>query len=247
MFKVYAVTDIGQEREQNQDGFLLDGVRCVNEPHREVYYESSSDDIHVALCDGVGSTRYAAYAVEKTVEFISNHIFIKDESELEKMIIDMNAYVYHATKDDDKEDSACTIAGVYINEDNAYIYNIGDSRVYSINNGYLELLTVEDTGAALFGEDSTYQDGDVQIKPPLLQSIGTNELIDLVHIRKTQGENAFILCSDGITDMLSLDEMEEIVSSSDSMLDVVQSLVAEANNKGGYDNSTVILLVDEEE
>ena len=247
MFKVYAVTDVGQEREQNQDGFLLDGVRCVNDLHREVYYESSSDNIHVAVCDGVGSTQYATYAVNKTIEFISNHIFIKDEAELEKMIIDMNAYVYRSAKDDYKEDSACTIAGVYINKDYAYIYNIGDSRVYSINNGYLELLTLDDTGAALFGENSTYKEGDFQFKPPLVQSIGTNELIDLVHIKKTQGENTFILCSDGITDMLTIDEMEEIVSYSDSMMDVAQRLVYEANNKGGYDNSTVILLVDEEE
>jgi serine/threonine protein phosphatase PrpC len=246
MYRVYAITDIGKEREQNQDGFLIDGVHCENAEHREIYYETDGEFVHVALCDGVGSTQFATYAVEKAQEYICNHLRVTDEQELEKMIVDMNEYVYSSLKETEKENGACTIAGIVMIQNTALIYNIGDSPAYSINNGYLEKQTTEDTGVALFGEQTSL-DGEVQIKPPLIQSIGTNKLIDLVHIKKKQDDVAFLLCTDGITDMLSLDEMEEILESSNSIKEVAQRFVDEANDRGGFDNSTIIILVDEED
>lgn len=247
MYKVYAITDIGNERQQNQDGFVVDGICCVNVEHREVYYETDADYIHVAICDGVGSTRFATYAVQKAEEYICNHLKIHNENELEKLIVDMNAYVYKSAKADNKEDCATTIVGIVMVEDKAFVYNIGDSSAYSVNNGYLEKQTVDDTGVALFGEREGTDEIGMQVKPPLFQSIGTNELIDLVHIRKLSNNKAFLICSDGITDMLSIDEMEDILETSDSLKEIAQSYVAAANMRGGYDNSTVILLVDEEE
>lgn len=246
MYKVYAITDIGKEREQNQDGFMIDGIHCENVEHREVYYETDAKYVHVALCDGVGSTQFASYAVEKAQEFICNHLRVADEQELEKMIIDMNEYVYNSLREVNKADGACTIAGIIMIQNTALIYNIGDSPAYSINNGYLEKQTMDDTGVALFGEQVSI-DGDAQIKPPLIQTIGTNKLIDLIHIKKEQDDVAFLLCTDGITDMLSLDEMEEILESSDSIKEVAQRFVEEANNRGGFDNATIIILVDEED
>ena len=247
MYRVYAITDIGRQREQNQDGFMLDGICCSNTEHREIYYETDAPSVHVAICDGVGSTQYAVYAVEKAMEFMSHHLLVSNEHELEKTVVDMNAYVYRETNASNKADAASTIAGIVLNGNAAYAYNIGDSPIFSINNGYLEQLSVEDTGAALFGEAVDTDADGIQIKPPLLQSIGTNELLDLVHIKKCIGSMAYMLCSDGITDILSLDEMEEILASSESIKEVAEQFVNAANCRGGFDNSTVILLVDEED
>lgn len=245
MYKVYAITDIGKERTQNQDGFMVDGICCADIDHREIYYESDATSIHVAVCDGVGSTEYATFAVEKAQEYIRNHLQIHNESELEKLILEMNSYVFRTAKEANREDSACTIAGVCINSDVAYIYNIGDSPAFSVNNGYLEKHTIDDTGAALFGDQC--EQGETLVKAPLIQSIGTYNLLDIVHIKRVQGDKAFLICSDGITDMLSLDEMEDILAASNSIKEVAQAFIDEANSRGGYDNSTVIILVDEED
>lgn len=247
MYKVYAITDIGNERQQNQDGFMVDGICCAGVEHREIYYETDANHIHVAVCDGVGSTQYATYAVQKAQEYICTHLEIQNEQELEKLIIDMNAFVYKSAQEEQKEDCASTVAGVVMVNSKAFVYNIGDSPVYSINNGYLEKQTIDDTGSFQFGEQEHFDEMGMQIKPPLLQSIGTNELIDIVHINKLSGNMAFLICSDGLTDMLSLDEMEDILGSSDSLQEVARTYVAEANMRGGYDNSTVILLVNEED
>ena len=56
-----------------------------------------------------------------------------------------------------------------------------------------------------------------------------------------------LLCTDGITDMLSLDDMEELLERSDSIKATAQNFVRKANQQGGYDNSTIIVLVKEEE
>ena len=120
MYKVYAITDIGRKREQNQDGFLVDGMHCENTEHREIYYESDADFIHVALCDGVGSTVYASYAVEKAQEYICNHLKVTNEQELENMIRNMNEFVYDSLRRTQKADGACTVTGIVAVKNTAY-------------------------------------------------------------------------------------------------------------------------------
>lgn len=248
MYKVYAITDIGRERQQNQDGFFVDGSWCANTPHKEVYYETDSDYIHVAVCDGVGSTVFAANTVQFAMQYLASRHIDVCESSVEKLVIDLNAYVYDELRKHDMLDGACTISGLIIKDDNSYIYNIGDSPAFSVNNGYLEKQSTDDTSESLFGniggEIDTMQQ---RTKPPLLQSIGTNKLLDKVHIKHVSGEKAYIICSDGITDMLTIDEMEDILENSDSLQELAQTFVNSANDRGGFDNSTIVLLVKEEE
>ena len=247
MYKVYAITDIGVERTQNQDGIFIDGAWCTDSAHREIYYETDSDYINVAVCDGVGSTRYAVEAVRHAFEYMAAHKPEASESDIEKYVLELNAYVYDSLKETDKSDGACTIVGVLSNGSDAYVYNIGDSPAYGINNGYLEKHSVDDTGASLLEEEVDEMPGRPSVKPPLIQSIGTYRLLDQVHIKHLNGEDAFLLCSDGISDLIGLDEMEDILDESDSLKSLAQIYVEEANARGGYDNSSLILLVKEEE
>lgn len=246
MFRVYAITDIGLERVQNQDGFMVDGISCVGETHREIYYETDAPYLHVAVADGVGSTRYAAFAVEKMWEYLTDHLRV-DENNLEPMILGMNQYVFSELQKYGKGDGAGTITGLLINGDKSLFYNIGDSLAFSINNGYLEQQTVEDTAHALFGESMSRDEDGFQIKSPLLQSIGTKQTLDLIHIKKIYRADTFLLCSDGVTDLLSLDEIEDILDSGSSLNEISQKIICEANEHGGYDNSTLIIVTCEGE
>ena len=247
MYKVYAITDIGVERTQNQDGIFIDGSWCTDTAHREIYYETDADYINVAVCDGVGSTKYAVDAVRFAFEYMASHKPAASESDIEKYVLELNAHVYDSLKKEDKSDAACTIVGVITDGADAYVYNIGDSPAYGINNGYLEKHSVDDTGASLMEEEIDAMQGDPSIKPPLIQSIGTYRLLDKVHIKHLSGEDAFLVCSDGISDLIGLDEMEDILDESDSLKSLAQIYVEEANSRGGYDNSSIILLVKEEE
>ena len=248
MYKVYAITDIGMQRNENQDGFCVDGAICTNVSHREVYYETDSRYIHVAICDGVGSTKYANYAVKKTLEYMACRKCADSEKDITAFVNNMNSYVYKSAIRDQKEDCATTVVGFVINEGIAYSYNIGDSVSFTINNGYLEKRSVDDTGMESVGIVENYGEKTVREKPPLLQSIGTNEFLDYVHVCKVDNEDVYLLSTDGITDMLSLDEIEDIISDSDGSLKAIaRKLVDTANEKGGPDNATVIIVVDEQE
>lgn len=247
MYKVYAITDIGVERTQNQDGIFIDGSWCTDSPHREIYYETDSNYINVAICDGVGSTKYAVDAVRYAFEYMASHRPEASEGDVEKYVLELNAYVYDSLKAADKSDGACTIVGILSNSADAYVYNIGDSPAYGINNGYLEKHSVDDTGASLMEEELDAIQGKPLVKPPLIQSIGTYRLLDKVHIKHLDGEDAFLLCSDGISDLIDLDEMEDILDESDSLKSLAQIYVEEANSRGGNDNLSLILLVKEEE
>lgn len=247
MYKVYAVSDIGLKREENQDGFYVDGIISCGETHREIYYESDADCIHVVVCDGVGSTVYAKYAVERAFRFINNNHVDCSEKSIENFVQQLNKYVYDSAKTDNKTDSATTIVGLLIKQGVAYSYNIGDSALFTINKGYLEKHSVDDAGMASIGIVKNYGEEQSDGKPPLLQSIGTNESIDIVHIKKISNEDVYLLATDGIFDLIEVDEIEDIIEKNDSMKEIAQALVEKANGNGGYDNSTVALVVDEHE
>ncbi len=247
MYKVYAISDIGIEREENQDGFYVDGIVSVGERHREVYYESNANYIHIAVCDGVGSTEYARYSVQKSLQFIRENHFVFTEYDVDKYIHDLNRFVYKSAHMDKKEDCATTIVGLVIREGIAFSYNIGDSVLYTINNGYLEKHSIDDAGMAALAFGTRFGEIDNDNKPPLFQSIGTKEDIDLVHVKKLINENAYLLSTDGVFDMLGIDEVEKTIGESNSLQEISQMLIKKANSNGGYDNSTVVLVMDERE
>ena len=247
MYKVYAITDIGVERTQNQDGIFIDGSWCIDSEHREIYYETDSNYINVAVCDGVGSTKYAVDAVRHAFEYMGSHKPEASEGDIEKYVLELNAYVFDSLKAENKSDGACTLVGILSDGMDVYVYNIGDSPAYGINNGYLEKHSIDDTGVSLMEEEMVAMQEKSSVKLPLIQTIGTYRLLDKVHIKHLNGEDAFLLCSDGISDLISLDEMEDILDESDSLKNLAQIYVEEANSRGGYDNSSIILLVKEEE
>ena len=96
-----------------------------------------------------------------------------------------------------------------------------------------------------FGEEQIDEDG-IHIKAPLIQSIGTSRLIEKVHVKKVVNENSFIICSDGISDLLGIDGMEDVINSSSSLKDISELMVNESLNNGGYDNCSIIIAVQEE-
>ena len=244
MFKVYAITDIGRERSENQDGLFVDGISISDSPHRQIYYETDADYIHLAICDGVGSTNHACEAVRLSLEYLRSCQRLVNEDAITDMVIMLNEHVYMRLNDNALE-GATTIAGVIIHKNKAFVYNVGDTLVFTINGGYLEKQTMEDVLNSSFGEEQLDGEG-FRVKAPLIQSIGTNRLIEKVHVKRLTNENGFIICSDGISDLLGLDGMEEIINSSSSLKDISELLINGAIDNGGYDNCTVIIAVQEE-
>ena len=235
MIKICAVTDIGLSREKNQDGFFVDGASAYTVSHKEIYYETDTRGFSTFVADGVGSTCDGEYAVEKLIT-LYNHETGTTVSELLNYI---NCKIHDDALAEGKQ-AATTIAGILVS-DKVTVFNVGDSKVFELNNGYLDQKSIDDTMETLvldagFADDYLKQYG----KSPLTQCLGNKkDLID-VHIMEIDSSNDFIICTDGLTDSLDLDEIEEAVCTEIDIRDKVKRLMDLAYKKGCKDNITII-------
>lgn len=176
---------------------------------------------------------------------------IKADSSVEEYVQSANKNICTYIKNNNGERMGSTMAALCISpkEREAVAANVGDGKVYLFRDGRLKKLSEDhnqaqsmvNIGIITEEEARTHKD-----KSKLTQFLGIfqNEMIiepflsDNIMIRKN---DIFLLCSDGLTDMLTHKEIEEILSGKNGAGSKVRSLVECANQKGGNDNITVIL------
>ena len=243
MVKVYAITSVGPVREKNQDGFYVNGLHAYECPNKDVYYESSSNKLLAFVCDGVGSTEDGEYAVEKTIKYFKNHEEKLNPGSISNAINAANTFICSSAEFEHKT-CATTIAGVYVDSD-ITAFNVGDSKIYSVNNGYLEEISKDDTVAEMIRESSEIDDSklDLDKKLPLIQYLGNpdSQTID-THITTSISLKDIMICSDGITDMVSIDDIEDIIEAESDIKTRVNMIAEKAVANGGYDNLTLIYI-----
>ena len=133
-----------------------------------------------------------------------------------------------------------TAAVLLLSDTSVIIGNVGDSRVYRYANGQLKQISQDHSDRELLLEL-----GVKERKPSLLQFVGISEekcvlhpfIISLCHC----SQDRYIVCSDGLTDMVQDTEIEKICAQQNNPLSCAQNLVQCALKKGGKDNITVIV------
>ena len=141
---------------------------------------------------------------------------------------------------------ATTAAVVYTRGGIAYIANVGDSRVYLFRNGELVQLTEDHTyvntllNAGIISEEQAAMDSRKNV---ITKALGAEETVepDFFQVDITP-EDIFLLCTDGLYDEVSEDEMKNILKKKASMSDVCADMIKAANENGGHDNITIIAL-----
>jgi protein phosphatase len=123
---------------------------------------------------------------------------------------------------------------------------VGDSRAYRLRAGRLEQITRDhtwvqeqiDSGALAPAQARSHQYAGV-----LTRALGTQEDVDVDTVElPVEPGDLYLLCSDGLSGMLSDGRIEEIVSSGSTLPALANQLIAEANDSGGLDNITVVLV-----
>jgi PPM family protein phosphatase len=123
--------------------------------------------------------------------------------------------------------------------------HVGDSRVYLVRSDAVTQLTRDDSWANLHAADEPEDEGlRSQMKNVLTKALGAREEVDFaVAEHELASGDIVLLCSDGLTNMLPDDRIQEIVlARSEDLEGACQELVSEANDRGGRDNISVILL-----
>jgi protein phosphatase len=121
------------------------------------------------------------------------------------------------------------------NKQRLYVGHVGDSRCYRLRRGTLRQLTTDHTMATLGMKGPRAQD--------LFQAVGTSPglMIDLI-VDKPQDDDVYVLCSDGLSKMLSDEKLRDVLLAHEDLESALYTLIEEANNSGGKDNVTVIIV-----
>lgn len=243
-----AATDIGSVREKNEDSFFLCGK--VSDNRKESPYVLKDNEQRAAylyaVCDGMGGELCGDMASRTAAEMLCDY-----EADFDQRAEDYFEAVNERICAEIRKLGGrigTTFAGLWIKDGTARAYNIGDSRVYMQRDGKLLQLSTDDTQAQLMYKQGLISREEVKTHPfrnRLTQHIGIFpqeaeiEPHAVVGITLKEGDR-FLLCSDGLTDMISDDELRRLIMSGDTASAISGALLRTALEYGGKDNVSVI-------
>ncbi len=140
-----------------------------------------------------------------------------------------------------------TVTVVLIHNDQAYIANVGDSRTYLLREGQLTALTRDHSLVARLVESKQIEPEDVYTHPQrnlIYRSLGAGHKsieVDIFH-ETTRPDDTFLLCSDGLWEMVRHQDLLKVLSEQSSPQKICELLITMANESGGEDNITAVVV-----
>ena len=236
--QIEAVSDKGLVRDNNEDMISLGGILLRDDQLSFPVEFNDEVTFYLLLADGMGGHEHGERASQMLLEYLKNFFLQSDfEEGFEKAICDgVMAFSYYLNLQASKEGQiypmGCTLTGVVWLKGKTYLLNAGDSRTYRFRNGTLRQLTTDETERGLSGnpEDSKY----------LVNCIGGGAdgnltLIDITD--RLHAGDQLLICSDGLTDMATDEEIEYVLSQNQHPAADLYEL---ACRNGGADNISVI-------
>ncbi len=240
----YCLTDIGKKREINED-YLFASDSAVG-PLPDIYI----------VADGMGGANAGEYASEHTVRGVLDQISTVSAlpggdpvagvaGVLQDAIVATNRQInLIADTDPDKSGMGTTLVVAVIYEDHLIIANVGDSRCYALAGEDLKQLTIDHSYVEEMvrrGEMTPEMARVSKYKNRITRAIGAEPevQVDFFDV-KLDGISRILLCTDGLTNMLTDDQIEEILADGTSVKRQTERLLSDALLAGGLDNITIM-------
>ncbi|MCQ2474360.1 MAG: protein phosphatase 2C domain-containing protein [Clostridia bacterium] len=252
---VCAVTHAGRVRKENEDNYSLNGRLTSNGDLKKgsAFVQKMTEPFHLVVCDGMGGESFGELASGIAVETLSKNakeIYISGE--------DFSFAISNSL--DEANEKICneitargarmgtTLAAIYAVKGSVICVNIGDTRIYHFSKGMLEQISFDHTHAQSIvdaGEAPQAKISSIPDAKRLTKHLGvfpeeSNLSPNISIINDIDDGDVIMLCSDGLTDMLSDAEIADIISKGESAQDVSGKLVRKALENGGKDNVTVM-------
>ena len=204
------------------------------------------------VCDGVGSHSNAAYSsnyivstLEKEWQDLTFANFNNMKNWLYDRIENLNTELYNKSKDKQKK-MGTTIVTVAIFDNQVVVYNIGDSSAYALTkDNVMTVVTVEDSFVGALISAGAITEEEAKSHPEkhvLTQALATRDNINLhTFIDDLNDYDYFLLCSDGLTNMIEKEEIQNIVRN-DELSIAVNKLIDKCVERGGVDNISVAII-----
>lgn len=239
MFKTFSITDIGRKRKLNQD-YVYTSEQPVG-PLPNLFI----------VADGMGGHNAGDYASKVTVETMVREIGATAEHDtaraLDSAIEKANSIIREcASTQEDLAGMGTTVVAAVCEGKTLQVANVGDSRLYIVNEREIRQITRDHSLVAEMvrmgglGREEARNHPDKNI---ITRAVGASDTVepDFFTVMLSE-EDIVLMCSDGLTNMLEDEEIRMILSGARDIVEKAQELVKAANENGGRDNITVILI-----
>jgi serine/threonine protein phosphatase PrpC len=224
---VGAATDIGQVRDGNEDSYLL------LEPL-------------FAVADGMGGHLGGEVASNLALETIRD-AFTAGQGSLVDQVTNANRVVFERSQSDrEVRGMGTTLTAVVVEGAHVRLVHVGDSRGYLLRDGALHMLTKDHTVVAKMVEEGEITAAEAENHPHrniVTRVLGVESTVEVDEgILDLKDGDRLLLCSDGLTGMVSHADIEAVLRDEPDPQRAVERLVRDANDAGGVDNITAVLL-----
>ncbi len=237
--QTFSITDTGRTRDANQDYVFCEEHAIGSFPNLFI------------VADGMGGPNAGDTASRMCVEVVVSQIEkstkVTPIGILEQAVAAANETVYDASLEDVAlYGMGTTLVGTVVFGDTAYVINVGDSRLYAFRDT-LKQVTVDHSLVEEMVQSGKLQKEAIRTHPNkniITRALGTNRTVkaDCFEIEVREGD-VLLLCSDGLTNMLEDDRIESIIKQyKNDMKRAGEILIEEANEAGGKDNISVVLV-----
>jgi len=226
------LTHIGRVREENEDSILL-------VPEKNLF----------AVADGMGGHRGGKVASQMIVGELRSLIQSREigPGDLVDLLEHVNAAVHEASLADfalEGMGSTCSLC--LVQEDTAHVAHVGDSRVYLLRGGALTQITSDHRAVQELIDGGALTEEEAELHPlrnMLTRSIGVDEDVEVDRYDfDVQRGDVLLICSDGLTSMVGETDIRTLLDTNDDLERVAESLIGRANERGGQDNISVVLI-----
>jgi serine/threonine protein phosphatase PrpC len=234
--KIIGRTDPGKVRKNNEDTWTHDSAMGV-----------------AVLADGMGGLNAGEVASEQAADAVMNHLRAAEALNCDSVraaIAAANKHVFDLSQSDETLRNMGTTLVVWaaLGADRFALGHVGDSRAYRINHEGLAPLTSDHSVVQTMVDEGFITPEEARTAPNrnvITRAIGLEAevKIDVVELERSAND-IFLLCSDGLSDMVEIDALTEMCrgASGEGLAELAGQLVRAANDAGGVDNITVVLV-----
>lgn len=239
--KSFAKSDVGKARQMNEDSYYI----SPDNASFKMYF----------LADGMGGYNGGEIASKLAIESAKRYLYNNfDEKQTDRVVIQelirssmeyANMVVYEKSKEiPELEGMGTTLEICLVYGNHIYLGHVGDSRIYRIRKNIIRKLTNDHSYVEKLVKDGTITKEEAQNHPKknmLMKALGCTPYVEPdIMVKGFLKDDILLMSSDGLTNMLTNDQIYSIVTKDVTI--AAEELVKKANELGGYDNITVVIV-----
>ena len=241
----FYLTDVGKVRNHNEDSVII--------------LKNHNNEYLLAVADGMGGHRAGEVASSIAITYLAHHFqesfynLSKDEAIIwiNDSIDSINTAIFNHEKDHPESiGMGTTLFMVLYTKDYLLFGNIGDSSGFIIKNKKIHKVTVDHSLVNLLVEAGELTEEQAKTHPRknvLMKALGASQNVEADIFECSVDVDGILLASDGLTNMLEISKIEDVINSKEEIEEKIVNLIQKANNNGGLDNISVAYLEKDKE